>query len=62
MKSIKSLSLLFIYGECYLSLRFCLTLFSLAPYLGITVQYSNSYVSEMFRYFAVVPYTAEAIF
>ena len=40
MKSIKSLSLLFVFDEYYLSLRVCLTRFLLALYLRITVQSS----------------------
>ena len=35
MKSIKSLSLFFVFGEYYLSLRFCLTRFLLALYVSI---------------------------
>ena len=40
MKTIKSLSLLFVIGEYCLSLPFCLTRFLLALYLSSTDQYA----------------------
>ena len=62
MKSIKSLSLLFVFGEYYLS--FYLTRLLLALNLSNTVQYwiHCMYYIKRFVFYAVVPCTTGVIF
>ena len=60
MKSIKLLSLLFVIGEYYLRLLFCLTRFLLALYVSTSINFIYYYNVSCFL--AVVPCAVGAVF